>query len=194
MLIASKPGKTTLAKDKIALVRCEYCNIEREVHFLSNYKKAEHPCKSCSTTKQLTGKTYSPSHRKAISKAIRKQGWRYQSGYKQIIVDEEHPRTKPRKNGKYIMEHILVMEKELGRFLESHAIIHHIDEDKLNNHPSNLYLCSGTTITESRQIHQAVHASAEKLAIDLLKKGLVEFKEGQYVLSSRLATIAASIL
>lgn len=194
MLIASKPGKTTLAKDRIALVRCERCNIEREVHFLSNYKKTEHPCKSCSTTKQLTGKTYSESHRKAISKAIRKQGWRYQSGYKQVIVDEEHPRAKPRKNGKYIMEHILVMEKELGRFLEPHEIVHHIDEDKLNNHPDNLFLCSGETATESRQLHNAIHQSAEALTIELLKKGLVEFREGKYVMTETLATLAASIL
>lgn len=183
-----------MAKDRLAIVRCEGCNSEREVHFLSNYKKTEHLCRSCSTIKQLTGKTYSPKHRKAISDAIRKKGWRLASGYKQIIVDSPHPRAKSYKNGKYIMEHILVMEEKLGRFLEPHEIVHHIDENRLNNHPSNLHLCSGCNITESRQIHSEIHQSAENLTIELLKKGLVEFKDGEYVMSEKLATLAASIL
>jgi hypothetical protein len=194
MLITSKSGKTSLAKDKIAVVRCEFCCVIREVHFLSNYKKTHHLCRSCSTTKQLTGKTYSSEHRKAISRSIRKQGWRLQSGYRQVIVDEYHPRTKPRKNGRYIMEHILVMEEQLGRFLEEHEIVHHIDENRLNNDPQNLYLCSGSTATESRQMHNAVHQSAEMLTIELFKKGLVEFKDGKYVMASALATLAAQVL
>ena len=38
----------------------------------------------------------------------------------------------------YIYEHILVVEKMLGRFLKSEEVVHHIDENKSNNIPNNL--------------------------------------------------------
>ena len=42
----------------------------------------------------------------------------------------------------YVPEHRLVAEKVLGRFLTKREIIHHIDENPLNNRPENLYLFS----------------------------------------------------
>jgi len=50
-------------------------------------------------------------------------GW----GYKVITV-----------NGRRIREHRHVMEQVLGRELTPDEIVHHIDEDKSNNDPSNL--------------------------------------------------------
>jgi len=40
----------------------------------------------------------------------------------------------------YVWEHRLVMESKLGRLLESHEVVHHIDEDPSNNAPENLKL------------------------------------------------------
>ena len=49
----------------------------------------------------------------------------------------DHPNcTKAR----YVAEHRLVMEAKLGRYLERHEVVHHIDGDPLNNDLSNLVL------------------------------------------------------
>jgi HNH endonuclease len=47
-----------------------------------------------------------------------------------------HPRAK----GCYVYEHILVAEKMLGRMLLHGEMVHHLDHDKTNNKPENLYI------------------------------------------------------
>jgi hypothetical protein len=52
-------------------------------------------------------------------------------GYRLILV-----------NGRYIKEHRLVMERELGRKLKRNEEVHHLDQNKLNNDPANLVVLS----------------------------------------------------
>lgn len=59
------------------------------------------------------------------------------NGYKQVRVPS-HPHAD---STGYVREHRLVMEDYLGRYLESTEVVHHIDENKLNNSIDNLELC-----------------------------------------------------
>lgn len=75
------------------------------------------------------------------------QSWKggivYDNGYKFIWVGHNHPRNR---NG-YVQEHILIMEKYLGRYLNyfgkgnpENEIVHHIDKNRSNNNLNNLQL------------------------------------------------------
>lgn len=196
-MLIERMKPTKLSKDDQAKVQCELCGEQRIIRWHSMWKKENHHCRSCIPRLKLTGKKHSLERRINQSRSLQKEGggWRIQEGYKQINVYEQgHFRKDQHKKGSYVMEHILIMEKHLGRSIEKHELVHHVDEDRVNNSIDNLYLCSGATLKESRQIHNKIHQSAENLSIELFKLGLVAFIDGKYVMSDKLASLAASIL
>lgn len=60
------------------------------------------------------------------------------NGY-HLIYKEGHPRADSRGR---VRLHLIVMEEKIGRPVERHESVHHIDGNKLNNHPDNLMLFS----------------------------------------------------
>lgn len=63
----------------------------------------------------------------------------------------------------YVMEHRLVMERYLGRFLEKGEVVHHIDENPRNNVIENLRLMT----KEDHDKHHSVSRWARKKAAKL---------------------------
>lgn len=68
-------------------------------------------------------------------------------GYRRLFI----PGHRNADKSGYVAEHIFVMSQMLGRSLRKTEIVHHIDEDKLNNQPDNLRLFS--SIRDHRRHH-----------------------------------------
>lgn len=69
------------------------------------------------------------------------------NGYRCVYMPE-HPRAHP--NG-YVYEHILILERKLGRPLADGEVSHHLDGGKLNNRPENL------DVVASQADHVRIH-------------------------------------
>lgn len=99
-----------------------------------------------------------------------KGGRGIKSGY-WTIYNPTHPRAL---NIGRVYEHIIVAEKKYNKLIKKREPIHHIDFDRLNNNPKNLYLCKD--IKE----HMNLHSSLEEVARKLFKQGKLRFRNGKY--------------
>jgi hypothetical protein len=81
-------------------------------------------------------------------------------------------------NQGYVYEHTLVIEEVLGRLpIKGEEVVHHINLEKTDNRPENLYLCG-------YREHTKLHRQLDRLIGPLLEKGVIRFDsdKGEYVL------------
>lgn len=74
------------------------------------------------------------------------------NGYRIVYVGKNHHLADCRG---YAYEHRVVIEAKIGRKLKKGEQVHHIDHNKLNNHPSNL------EVTKSRKYHLFLHRKSQ---------------------------------
>ncbi len=98
-----------------------------------NAKYCSHECYA--TQRERRG----PYKRKIISKKYA------------YIYRPDHPHAIGTKK-LYVAEHRLVMEEYLGRYLDENEVVHHINEDTLDNRIENLQLM---TASEHIKLHKA---------------------------------------
>jgi hypothetical protein len=75
----------------------------------------------------------------------------------------------------YKLKQRQVMEAHLGRALTKNEVVHHIDNDRLNNTVENLWLTNGSD-------HTRAHVSLTKAAWEAFKQGHIKFdrETGKY--------------
>lgn len=73
-----------------------------------------------------------------------KRGYKFYNGYKYVLVGKN----------KYRAEHTLIMENKIGRKLNKNEVVHHINENRLDNRIENLQLM---TISEHLSHHKKVY-------------------------------------
>lgn len=73
----------------------------------------------------------------------------------------------------YTSQHVMVAQAALGRPLLEGEVVHHVDGNKQNNQPDNLFVCS-------RSDHRKLHRSLESMAMELVRCGAVVFTDGGY--------------
>jgi hypothetical protein len=111
--------------------------------------------------------------RKLDNKRSGPRGWKggrskHSAGYIKVLA-KDHPRAD---SSGYVMEHIAVMERQLGRHLEPHERVHHKNSKRDDNRPENLELWLMKPGSMKDPAGQRVHdliehgiASAERFGI-----------------------------
>lgn len=129
---------------------CTICGKERWVALHSKGKPVSYKCGSCAKIR----KDNPIWNRKEYDE-------RYYKENREWILKRKSP-------------HRHTMEGILGRELKKEEVVHHIDMDKSNNDPGNLYAYT------NKSRHSRGHWSLNKLVKGLLRDNIIEFENGRY--------------
>jgi hypothetical protein len=180
------------SEKKVVLV-CDGCGDETVASF-SNYNSSQKRykregqtyCRPCSNKRNGLAKLGKPLP-KACKPKLKMRGknhpnygggrWIASDGYVMIQVGTRQ----------YQREHLLVMEKKLGRPVDKQSgeLVHHVDLDKANNDLKNLVLLP------DEQAHKDAHKSLEKMSIQLIQAGLIRYSRNsnRYVASDAIRNL-----
>jgi hypothetical protein len=125
--------RRTRAKRK----NCEHCGEEFFAH-PGNWKKSRFCSKQCSRRRWNGGR-------------IKRNGY-------VLIYAPDHPSIKGRTQ-KYRLEHRLVMEQMLGRYLEQHERVHHKNGKRDDNRPENLELWTNGHSMPGKRVSDIPHCA-----------------------------------
>ena len=113
-------------------------------------------------------------------------------------------RTKPLKaryhkmrvNGKQVSVHRHVMEQKLGRSLEPHEVVHHINGNKLDNRPENLTVLSVSEHSRLENVGREHSDETRRMVSESLKgnqrrKGIPHDAATREKISERIKSIRA---
>jgi hypothetical protein len=144
---------------------CEICGKEYETYLSKKQKCCSLDCKNKFVSKKLKQKGIPKNWHPEIGfkkkeKNIMWKGGRFKSGSYILVHSPKHP---CRNSSGYVMEHRLIMEKKIGRFLTKKEVIHHLDHNKSNNSLDNLFLF------ESTNRHVAYHELLKSIVREVLK-------------------------
>lgn len=173
-----------------SLVQCDGCGKQREARQRLIFKEPdyEHLCISCHGKRRaenlhelypdvnkgrkspFKGKTRGPYKEPMTTSYIDNYG------YRQVWCGK-FAGSRGRKDG-YRLEHHLVAEDMLNRKLLPGEVVHHIDGDKLNNIPSNLFVYA------NQNEHRKIHGQLEKLSMSLVKAGVIGWNGSEYIINT----------
>lgn len=112
-------------------------------------------------------RTYSESITRELNPNWKGGKYKNPNGYI-YIKKRDHPNAN---SHGYVAEHVLVMEKKLGRYLEKDEVIHHINFIPYDNRIQNLHLF------ENNSKHQKVKKSLFNIIKPLIKRGFIYFNK-----------------
>lgn len=160
-------------KGNYCIVQCEVCDEQRQIRYNSNIlSKETHLCKACSAKKsglEKRGKYTAHNKKDKLGEKRSGVGSSYINthGYIETYLGSDHGKCNRR--DKYVLQHRLIAELMTGKKLEDKQLVHHVDDDRTNNQPNNLFIC------ENISHHRKVHSQLESIAFELVKKGVIQF-------------------
>lgn len=184
MLLSDATGLTR-GSEKRVQVQCELCGVISETTYANYFKSQEKRdwpkttyCRSCVCKLSADKRRGKPAHNKGKPLPESQKGENHPSWKGGRFISSDGY-TMVRVGGKgwngYRKEHIILVEGMLGRPLSKTEIIHHIDGQKQNNDPENLWVTDFVG-------HKHAHQSLQEIGYDLIKRGLITFdrETGEY--------------
>jgi hypothetical protein len=110
--------------------------------------------------KQFVKRYFKPGHQNRVSTSKSWKGGRKICGDGYIVVKKwNHPYCDVQG---YVLEHRLVMEKYLGRYLDPNEVIHHINKNKSDNRIENLMLFENHS---KHQIYEKIKDMSDRICL-----------------------------
>lgn len=197
MIVSDISGLTKGSEQRVD-VKCDICGVISSTAFANYFHSQERRgwpkttfCRSCVCKISVAKRKGKPAHNKgkkldSSQKGSNHPSWkggRYiaSDGYVMIHVGGEKQEVGWTN---YQKEHKLVAEEMLNRKLEKGEVVHHIDGQKTNNDPNNLWVTSSAK-------HRQAHNSLQEIGYQLYLQGLIGFNQetGQYFLKGELCTM-----